>query len=133
MTTEHHDTAMTQRLFERARELMTVERLVGEPIERDGVTLVPVVSIRGGAGGGGGEGADASGTATGAGEGMGFGLSGRPVGSWAIRDGEAKWQPAVDVTRLVMMANITAIAFFVSRWLVVRVRAKAVRKTAKRA
>ena len=40
----------------RPAEIAQVRRVFGEPIERDGVTLVPTASVRGGAGGGGGRG-----------------------------------------------------------------------------
>ena len=39
-------------LLHQAREVTTVRRVFGEPIERDGVTVVPVAAVRGGGGGG---------------------------------------------------------------------------------
>ncbi|MCW4352007.1 hypothetical protein ONR57_01680 [Hoyosella sp. YIM 151337] len=51
-----------------AREAASVRRVFGEPIERDGVTLVPAARIS--TGGGGGDGHDESGQG---GEGGGFG------------------------------------------------------------
>ncbi len=38
-----------------AREAMTVKRVFGDPYEKDGVTVIPVASIMGGAGAGGGD------------------------------------------------------------------------------
>jgi uncharacterized spore protein YtfJ len=38
-------------LLKQAREVATVRRVFGEPIERDGVTVVPVAAVRGGGGG----------------------------------------------------------------------------------
>ncbi len=73
----------------RAQRLFSVKRVYAEPVERDGVTIVPAAQITGGAGGGGGvdpEGND--------GGGFGFGVSARPVGAWVIANGEAKWKPA---------------------------------------
>ena len=43
-------------LMEQTRDALTVKRVFGEPYERDGVTVIPAASIRGGAGGGKGEG-----------------------------------------------------------------------------
>jgi uncharacterized spore protein YtfJ len=37
-----------------AREAMTVKRVFGDPYEKDGVTVIPVANVMGGAGGGGG-------------------------------------------------------------------------------
>lgn len=36
-----------------ARDAMTVKRVYGDPVQSDGVTLVPAAAVRGGAGGGG--------------------------------------------------------------------------------
>jgi uncharacterized spore protein YtfJ len=81
----------------KARDALTVRRVYGEPYERDGTTVIPAAAISGGAGGGGGE--DAEG---GTGSGAGFGLSSRPVGAYVVKDGEVRWEPAVDVTRLAL-------------------------------
>lgn len=34
-----------------ARDAMTVKRVYGDPVQSDGVTLVPAAAVRGGAGG----------------------------------------------------------------------------------
>src|SRR5437763_15785629 len=81
-------------------DAMTVRRVFGDPIERDGVTVVPVAAVRGGGGGGGGEGTNEEGS--GAGAGMGFGLDARPVGVFVLKDGDVSWQPAVDRTRVIV-------------------------------
>ena len=62
-----------------ARDAITVERVYGEPYEKDGLTVIPVATVGGGAGGGSGH--DEKGQE---GEGGGFGLSGRPVGAYVI-------------------------------------------------
>lgn len=36
-----------------ARDAMTVKRVYGDPIEKDGITIIPAAKIRGGGGGGG--------------------------------------------------------------------------------
>ena len=43
-------------LMQQTRDAMTVKRVFGEPYERNGITILPVANIRGGAGGGQGEG-----------------------------------------------------------------------------
>jgi uncharacterized spore protein YtfJ len=56
-----------------AREAITAKRVYSDPIETEGVTVVPAAAVRGGAGGGGDE--ELNG-------GAGFGLGARPVGAW---------------------------------------------------
>lgn len=83
-----------------ARDAMTVKRVFGDPIEKDGLTLIPAARIRGGGGGGG----DNAGNGGG-----GFGITARPVGAYVIRNGEVRWEPAIDATRLGTMGMLTAI------------------------
>ena len=85
-----------------ARDAMiTVRRVYGEPLERDGVTVIPAAAVGGGAGGGGGE--DDEGQRGG---GSGFGLGARPVGAYVIDEGDVRWEPAIDVTRLALRGQI---------------------------
>ena len=72
----------------------------GEPVERDGVTVIPVAKVRWGfgAGSGGsvpsrGNGARSDGAS---GEGAGGGVMGSPLGYIVIRDGAARFEPIVD-------------------------------------
>jgi uncharacterized spore protein YtfJ len=83
-------------ILERARDVMSVQRVFGEPINQNGVTLVPVASVRGGGGGGGGPNPQGDGQ----GGGGGFGLMARPVGAYVIRGDQVEWRPAIDATRL---------------------------------
>lgn len=82
--------ANVDELLEGARDAMTVLRVFGDPIEWDGVTVIPAAVVRGG--GGGGSDSENNG-------GGGFGLVPRPVGVYAIRGGDVHWQPAVDPAR----------------------------------
>jgi hypothetical protein len=75
-----------------------------------------------GGGGGGGGGHDAQNQE---GEGGGFGLGGRPAGAYVIRNGEVKWQPAVDPNRMMAVIGMVLIAFLLTRPRVARARAKA--------
>ena len=68
--------------------------MYGDPIERDGTVVIPAASVAGGGGGGGG--IDQHGQT---GSGSGFGLHARPVGAFVIRDGDVRWEPAVDPER----------------------------------
>jgi uncharacterized spore protein YtfJ len=80
-----------------ARDAMTVKRVYGDPVQSDGVTLVPAAAVRGGAGGGGEGGAEGGG-------GGGFGIVARPIGAYVIRDGNVSWRPAVDLNRVLLLA-----------------------------
>jgi uncharacterized spore protein YtfJ len=97
--------------IEGIKDVMTVRRLFGDAYEIDGVTVIPVAVVRGGAGGGGGEGTgDQNGTVgSGVGGGMGFGINARPVGVYVVKNGEVTWQPAVDVMRIVVGGQFLAL------------------------
>lgn len=82
------------------RDVMTVKRVFGEPYQQNGVTIIPAASVLGGGGGGQGETPRESGLDRGSG--TGFGLAARPAGAYIIRGDEVKWQPAIDVNRLVI-------------------------------
>jgi len=84
-----------EELLSGARDAISVQRVFGDPIERDGVIVVPVAAVGGGGGGGGDNENNGGG---------GFGLRARPVGAYVIRDGEVTWKPAIDVSRLAVAA-----------------------------
>jgi uncharacterized spore protein YtfJ len=82
-------------ILEGARDAISARRVYGDPVEADGVTLVPAAVVRGGGGGGGDD--ENNG-------GAGFGLHARPAGAWVIRGGEATWSPALDLNRIAAYA-----------------------------
>ena len=96
-------------ILEQARDTLTVRRVYGEPIERDGMVVIPVASVRGGAGAGTGDHeAPASGKlGTARGGGGGWGAIARPAGVFVIRGDEVNWQPAVDVNRIVLGGQLS--------------------------
>jgi uncharacterized spore protein YtfJ len=91
------------------KETMTVRRVFGDAYERDGVTIIPVASVRGGGGGGGGEGEGTNAAGSGSGGGVGFGVTARPVGVYVVKDGEVTWQPSIDVMRIVLGGQVVAV------------------------
>ncbi len=99
-------------LIEGAREAISVRRVFGDPIEEDGVTVIPAAAVRGGGGGG----ADTEGNG-----GTGFGLTASPVGAYVIKDGEVSWKPAVNPNRMILGWQIVS-ALAVFAWLRVRAR-----------
>jgi uncharacterized spore protein YtfJ len=110
-----------QDVIAQARDALTVKRVFGEPYEKDGVTVIPVARVQGGAGGGGGEGPDGQGK----GSGSGFGLSARPVGAFVLRGDELTWRPVVDVNRIVLGGQVIAVVALLTIRAIVKARAKA--------
>lgn len=120
-----------------AREAMTVKRVFGDPIERDGMTVIPVANVMGGGGGGSGEGPMSVGAATGDGEatetspgqtrpamgsgaGAGFGVRATPAGVYVIKDGDVSWRPALDQTRIAVMGQLIGVFFLFIVWRLLR-------------
>jgi uncharacterized spore protein YtfJ len=91
-------------MWKGTRDAVTVKRVYGEPVERDGVTLIPAATVRGGAGGGG----DSQGNGGG-----GFGVMARPIGAYVIRDGGVTWRPAVDLNRVLLL--VAALVYLIAR------------------
>ena len=89
-----------QQIIASTQEALTVRRVFGDPIQVDGVTLIPTASVRGGAGGGG---------KTGEQGGVGFGLKARPTGTFVVKNGDVSWKPAVDVNRIILGGQLVAI------------------------
>ncbi|WP_406830275.1 hypothetical protein ABEG17_14930 [Pedococcus sp. KACC 23699] len=97
---------------------LTPRKVFGEPIERDGVMLVPVARVRGGAGGGSG-GRDGD-----EGSGGGGGMDAKGLGVFVVKDGNVSWQPAVDVTRLAIGGQVVAVVAALVIALVLRPRSR---------
>jgi len=94
-----------------ARDLLTVRRVFGEPIQQGDVTLVPVARVMGGSGYGDGDGewrkpTDGDETGTGSGSGGGFGVNVTPVGVYVVRGTDVTWQPAMDLNRTILGGQI---------------------------
>jgi uncharacterized spore protein YtfJ len=130
-------------LLAQGRDAMTVGRVFGDPIERDGVTVIPVANVMGGGGGGGdasslqmgaaaeqvagAAGTDGAGSpgplATERGLGAGFGVRATPAGVYVIADGQVRWEPALDLTRIAIMGQIVAIVLLLVVRSILRSRA----------
>jgi uncharacterized spore protein YtfJ len=93
-------TNVAQQTMTSTLDALHVKRVFGEPIERDGALFIPAAKVRGGGGGGG----DTQGNG-----GAGFALTAKPAGMYVIRDGEATWQPALDLNRVILGGQIVGI------------------------
>lgn len=87
------------------RDVITVKRVYGDPYVKDGLTVIPAATVRGGGGAGKGRRGDEE-----SGSGGGLGVNARPSGAWVIKDGEVTWKPAVDVNRIILGAQMLALA-----------------------
>jgi uncharacterized spore protein YtfJ len=91
-------------LVSTARDSMSVRRVYGETVERDGVAVIPVATVAGGLGAG--TGSDPRGQQ---GEGGGFGMTARPSGVFVVSDGQVSWVPAVDVNKLLALLTVVTV------------------------
>ena len=106
-----------QRLLAQARDVMTVKQVYGEPIEKDGVTIIPAAKVFGGGGGGSSPSAGRNDRgepmeAGGANVGGGFGFRAVPAGVYVIKDGNVSWQPAMDLNRVILGGQFVAVVLF---------------------
>ncbi len=101
-----------------AYDAMSVRRVFADPIERDGLTVIPAASVRGGAGGG--EGTQKEGH----GWGQGYGLAARPAGMYVIKGGDVSWSPAVDVNRIVLGGQIVVIVALLTARAIIKARGR---------
>jgi uncharacterized spore protein YtfJ len=89
-----------------AQDAITVKRVFGDPIETEGVTVIPAAKVGGGGGGGGDNENNGGG---------GFGLGARPVGAYVVKGDDVRWVPAVDVNRLLAFAFVVGLVFVLRR------------------
>ncbi len=102
-------TEIINSVTERAKETANVRVVFGDPIETDGLTIIPVASVKisGGGGGGNRNGKDSARqdeleAVTDSDRGMGLGLQvvATPIGYIEIRDGQAQFTDIVDKNKL---------------------------------
>jgi uncharacterized spore protein YtfJ len=106
-------------------EAATVKRVFGQPIEKDGVVLIPVADVRGGFGGGEAAPAEAGTAALGSTSrstpvagttgprltswGGGSAWSATPAGVYVLKDRDVSWVPAVNANRTILLGCLTGI------------------------
>lgn len=92
-------------LLNSATDTLTIKRVFGEPIERDGLLVIPVAVVAGGGGGGRREGQpDQPGSESGG----GFGMWARPIGAYIVQGERVAFRPAIDIVPLALVAAFAA-------------------------
>ena len=84
--------SLLARLGQQLSTSATAQAVYGTPVERDGITVIPVAKAHYGFGGGGGGGTK-EGEAAGSGMGAGGGVSLTPVGYIELREGRSRFRP----------------------------------------
>ncbi len=100
---EETTTADAPNFLERMAEKLGVQArsasVYSEPIEKNGITIVPVAKVRWGFGGGGGAGGAKDGMGHGSGGGGGMRVT--PVGYIELKDGQSEFKPIRDASSFV--------------------------------
>jgi len=105
-------------VLERIGNITNAKAVFGDPVERDGITVIPVARVSWGGGAGGGRGADSTEGSFDGGEGAGGGGGARvtPVGYIEIRDGTAQFVPIRDLGAYIPLILVGTFAW----WMFVR-------------
>jgi Sporulation protein YtfJ (Spore_YtfJ) len=105
-TPEHRSDELLATLAERIGARFDASNVFGTPVERDGVTVIPVATIRFGMGGGGG-----SDPRKGqGGEGGGGGGTASAAGYIELKGGRSRFVPAVHPARMLLLVGATTLA-----------------------
>lgn len=108
-------------MLDKAQDAVTVRRAFGEPITCDGVTIIPAAGVGGGGGGGDGR---RDGEQPGEGSGGGFGVRVTPAGAFVVKDGEVRWNPAIDYNKIILGGQVVAVVAILTIGAIVRRRAR---------
>lgn len=104
------------RLVEALGGTATAKAVFGDPVERQGVTVIPVARVRYGVGGGGGRGPGrrrgegGEGGPDQEGYGHGGGVQAGPVGYIELREGGASFTRIADPARVLVVASLVPLA-----------------------
>jgi uncharacterized spore protein YtfJ len=104
-------TELLERIGQTVGQKAQASAIFGEPVEREGVTVVPVAKARFGFGGGGGSGTREADEGSGGGGGGGVAVT--PIGYIEVRDGSSEFKrisTAADLFALVGAASLVALA-----------------------
>jgi uncharacterized spore protein YtfJ len=101
------------------RDSLTVRTVFGEPITQDGLTVIPVARVGGGAGDS--RPGEADGAHTGVGGTTTY-LRAKPVGVFVIKDGKVSWRPALDLNKVILGGQLVAITALLTVRAIVQAR-----------
>lgn len=110
------------KVLDDVRDAFTVagRQVFGEPVEKDGLTVIPVARVSGGGGGGGAKGFPD----TPAPGGAGVAVEARPAGAFVIKDHEVTWMPAFDLNRAITAGVVLGLIGVLSWRSVARTQAR---------
>ncbi len=106
---------LVERIAERLGGMASATAVYGAPVERDGVTVIPVARVQMGFGAGGGTGTSGA-QETGSGGGGGGGVMATPMGFISISNGHAEFHPIQHPIRIAELAPVIAAGGFAA-WL----------------
>ena len=98
-------------VIERLQDAFTGRAVFGETYEKNGVTVLPVASVRAGSAGRGANGGP-------------VGVDARPAGMFVIKGEEVTWMPAFDLNRAILVGSIAGIVFMLTLRSIVRMSAR---------
>ncbi len=102
-----------------------VRRVFGDPIERDGILVIPVANLRGARGGGEAKGGvEVDKPEPPYNSGGGGAWSATPAGTYVLKNGDVTWVPAVDANRSILLGCLTGIVALLVARSVIRTIAK---------
>jgi len=99
---------LLQRIGQTVGERANASTVFGQPVEREGITVIPVAKARFGFGGGGGAGARTGEEGSGGGGGGGAIVS--PVGYIEVRDGTAQFKRITSLSDLLVLMAAASLA-----------------------
>ncbi|WP_299991432.1 spore germination protein GerW family protein [uncultured Pontibacter sp.] len=102
-TSKNGQNTFIERLAQRLGISANASTIYGEPVERDGVTVIPAAKAMYGFGGGSGSKAGEEGTGGGGGVGI------KPVGYIEIKDGNTKFKSIPDPERVIKIIGVSGV------------------------
>jgi uncharacterized spore protein YtfJ len=103
---KHETSSFIESLAQKLGISAKADTIYGEPVERDGVTVIPAAKAMYGFGGGSGSKAGEQGT------GGGGGVAIKPVGYIEIKDGTTKFKAIPDPERVIKIIGVAGVIAF---------------------
>ncbi len=101
-----------EEMVTRSQDTATVGRVYGEPLEKDGITVIPAAKVSARGGSGAARGGEHSGG--------GFRADAEPVGAFVIRNGQVEWKPVFDLGATVRRGQLVGAVALLVLWAVIR-------------